>query len=420
MNRWLKLAAPLLATLAIAACSASGTTSVPASSGTSQTGSVTFKHVPQWAARHEARAACPQVVGRPTCLALQVLKGGIVPQCSPTTCGFTPQQLQTAYGLTKKLKNGSGTTVAVIEVGDLANATSDLATYRSQFGLGTANMVKVNEEGQQSDYPPSCENYGWCLETDLDIDMVSAACPKCNIMLMEAGGNFFSDLATAEAEAVTLGATILSNSWICYGSSNCQISNFSSYFDTPGITYLAGSGDAAYDNIGAPSALDSVIAVGGTQLEVSGSGFTESIWDDAGAGCADAAQVGTAIPKPSWQHDPGCTSRTDSDISAQSGCSPGVSVYSGTYGGWTGVCGTSVAGPLLAGVVALAGNASSQNGAETIWQITGRQRPHRLHNITSGNDGSCGGSYLCTAGTHQYKTYSGPGGWGSPKTIRAL
>ncbi len=420
MNRLLKLAASLLATLAIAACSAGGATNVPGPAGASQTGSVTFKHIPQWAARHEARTACPQVVGRPTCLALQVLKGGIVPACSPTTCGFTAQQLESAYGLTKKLHNGSTTTVAVIEVGDLANASSDLAAYRSQFGLGTAKLVKYNESGQQSNYPPSCENYGWCLETDLDLDMVSASCPKCNIILMEAGGHFFTDLATAEAEAVTLGATILSNSWICYGSSNCGITNFTSYFDTPGIAYLAGSGDAGYDNIGAPSALDSVISVGGTQLAVNGSGFTESIWNDAGAGCADATQVGTAVPKPSWQHDPGCTSRTDSDISGQAGCNPGVSVYIGLYGGWTGVCGTSVSTPLLAGVVALEGNAASQNGGEFVWDITGRQRPHRLHDITSGADGSCGGSYLCTAGTHQYKTYSGPGGWGSPKNIRAL
>lgn len=419
MSRSLKLAAPLVAALAITACSSADTTSVPGPAGPPQPASATFKHLPQWAVKHQARTACPQVVGRPTCLALQVLKGGIVPQCSPVTCGFTAQQIESAYGLTKKLRKGSDTVVAVIEEGDLANASTDLATYRSQFGLGTAKFVKYNQTGQTSNYPPSCEAFGWCLETDLDIDMVAATCPKCTIYLMEAAGNF-SALAAAETEAVSLGATILSNSWICYGSSTCGVSNFASHFDTPGITYLAGSGDGAYDNIGVPSALDSVIAVGGTQLETSGSGFTETIWDDAGAGCADAAQVGTAIPKPSWQHDPGCSSRTDSDISAQAGCEPGVSVYAGMYGGWTGACGTSVAGPLLAGVVALAGNAGSQNGAESIWDITGQQRPHRLHAITSGKDGTCNGSYLCTAGTHQYKTYSGPGGWGSPKTVRAL
>jgi subtilase family serine protease len=420
VNRLLKLAAPLFAALAISACNAGGTSSVPASAGGSQGASIMFKHVPQWAANHEARSVCPQVVGKPTCLALQVEKNGIVPLCSPSSgCGFTAQQLEKAYGITGKLGSGSGTKVAVIEEGDLAAASTDVATYRSQYGLGTASFFKYNETGQQSNYPPSCQNYGWCLETDLDIDMVSASCPKCTIYLMEAKGQI-SDFEAAEKEAVTLGATILSNSWICYGSWDCGDSNFPNSFNTSGIAYLASSGDAAYGNIGGPSVLDTVIAAGGTQLAVSGTKFTESDWIDAGAGCADASHVGTAVPKPSWQHDPGCTSRTDSDISSESGCTPGVAVYIGLYGGWTGVCGTSVASPFLSGVLALAGNASSENGGKLIWQLTPKERINRLHPIKSGNDGSCGGSYLCTAGTHQFGIYSGPGGWGSPKGVKAL
>lgn len=419
MNGSWKLAAPLLAALAIAACNAGGTSSVPASAGASQGASMAFQHVPQWLAKHQARAVCPQVVGQPTCLALQVEKNGIVPLCSPSSsCGFTAQQLESAYNLTGSLGKGSGTKVALIEAGDLSTASSDLATYRTQYGLGTASFFKYNETGQQSNYPPSCQGYGWCLETALDIDMVSASCPKCTIYLMEAKGGI-NDFEAAEAEAVTLGATIASNSWICYGSGNCGDSNFQNYFNKAGITYLASSGDAAYDNIGAPSVLDSVIAVGGTQLAGTGP-FTESVWVDAGAGCASSSNVGTGISKPSWQHDPGCSNRTDSDISAESGCSPGVAVYVTTYGGWTGVCGTSVASPLLAGIVGLAGNAASQNGGQQIWQLTGKQRHHRLHAIKTGSDGSCGGSYLCTAGTGQYKTYSGPGGWGSPKGVKAL
>jgi subtilase family serine protease len=183
--------------------------------------------------------------------------------------------------------------------------------------------VKYNAEGQQSNYPPSCEDYGWCVETDLDIEMVSAACPKCTVYLME-GSSGSNNFETIESEAVKLGATILSNSWICYGSGDCGDPNFTNYFDTKGVTYLAGSGDEGYGEIGAPSVLDSVLAVGGTQLAVIGSKYSESLWGDAGAGCADAADVGTAIPKPSWQHDPDCSSRTDADVSSEAGCSPGV------------------------------------------------------------------------------------------------
>ena len=416
MNGSLKLIAPLLAALAVTACSSGGTSNMPA--GAPAGASAAFKNVPEWMARHEAHTTCPQVVGKPTCLVLQRETHGITPLCSPSSsCGFTATQLEQAYGLTSKLGNGTGTKVAVIEAGDLSSASTDLATYRTQYGLGTASFFKYNENGQQSNYPPTCENYGWCLETALDIDMVSASCPKCTIYLMEAQGGI-SDFEAAEASAVSLGATILSNSWICYGSWDCGDNNFPNYFNSPGMTYLASSGDAAYGNIGGPSVLPTVIAAGGTNLTKSGSTYSEAIWNDAGAGCADASHVGTAVPKPAWQHDPSCSSRTDSDVSSESGCSPGVAVYTSLYGGWlAGICGTSVASPFMAGIIAIAGNSASKfgvNGGKHFWTLKKKKLKKGLHKITSGNDGSCGGSYLCTAGTNQFGQYSGPGGWGTP------
>jgi hypothetical protein len=424
VNGSLKLIAPLLAALAIAACSSGGNSNMPASPGAPQGASTAFKNIPQWMAKHDARTMCPQVVGKPTCLALQGLKNGQVPPpCTPSSnCGYTPAQLETAYGLTGSLGNGSGTKVAVIEAGDLSSASTDLSTYRTQFGLGTASFFKYNENGQQSGYPPSCGNYGWCLETALDIDMVSASCPKCTIYLMEAKGGI-SDFEAAEASAVSLGATIASNSWICYGSSNCGDSNFPNYFNTPGVAYLASTGDAAYDNIGGPSVLASVVAAGGTQLHLSGSTYTESIWADAGAGCATAALVGTAVPKPSWQTDPSCANRTDGDISSESGCSPGVAVYTAVYGGWlANICGTSVASPFMAGIIALQGNPSAfgANGGKRFWTLSHKKLKKTIHKVLTGNDGSCSGSYLCTAGTNQFGQYSGPGGWGTAKGTKAF
>ncbi len=246
--------------------------------------------------------------------------------------------------------------------------------------------------------------------------MVSAACPKCNIFLMEAKGGI-SDLETAEAEAVTLGATILSNSWGCYGSTDCGDPNFSNYFDTPGIAYLAATGDAGYDNIAAPSDLASVLAVGGTQLAVSGSTYSETLWADAGAGCANPTEVGgTGIPKPSWQKDPDCTYRTVGDVSSEAGCSPGVAVYIGLYGGWTGVCGTSTSSPFTAGVVALAGNATHLDAGKTFWAFN-RQKHKKYFHHPSGSSGGCT-DYLCGDGRYK-KYYSGPGGWGTPNGIKA-
>ncbi len=251
--------------------------------------------------------------------------------------------------------------------------------------------------------------------------MVSASCPKCTIYLMEANSNGTSDLETANAEAATLGATIVSNSWGCYGSWDCGDTNFANYFNTPGVAFLASSGDGGYDQFGGPGALANVVAVGGTQLEKSGTTFTETVWNGASAGCASPSEVGSpGVPKPSWQHDPDCTYRTDADISAQAGISPGVAEYCACNGGWFGVGGTSVASPLLAGVIALKGNPATLHSGKHFWKLKDRKVNRWLHYISSGNDGSCGGTYLCTAGTNQDETYSGPGGWGSPKGINAF
>ena len=76
MNRSLKLVAPLVAALTIAACNAGGTSNMPAASGVSQ-GSLSYKVIPQWMSKHQAKTECPQVSHQPTCLALQVQKAGL-------------------------------------------------------------------------------------------------------------------------------------------------------------------------------------------------------------------------------------------------------------------------------------------------------------------------------------------------------
>jgi hypothetical protein len=425
MIKLFKIVTPVLA-LAIAACSAGGGSSVPSagSGGSLAAGSSikTFGPVnqiaasPDWLVKGEARAECPQVTGRPTCLALRGLRNGAVPaSCNPSSsCGFTAQQIEAAYGLkAKQLGKGKSVQVAIIEAGDYAAASSDLSTYRTQYGLPAGTITRYNENGQTTGLPSSCQSFGWCVETALDFDMVSATCPNCTIDLMEADGSI-TGFEKANQAAVKLGAKIISNSWICYGNWDCGDTNFPNSFNTKGIAYLASSGDESYNEIGGPSVLSTVIAVGGTQLRTNGKTFSETAWNGAGSGCE------TSVAKPSWQTDPSCAGRTDSDISAEAGCSPGVAMYSGLYNGWFYECGTSVASPLLAGIVALAGNGAKLNGGQTVWQFTAKQQKARLHPVLSGSNGSCGGSYLCTAGTGQFGNYSGPAGWGSPKNVKAL
>lgn len=426
VNVPLKIIAPLAAALAIAACNSGGSSNMPSTVGSSQTTTVASSanhYIPEWQRKHEARRACKDLAGGVHCEALLV--NNVQPNCSPSNgnCGFRPVDLTTRYNLASAQGNGSGEVVALVDLGDLPSAASDLAAYRTEFGLGTAPFNKYNELGEQYNYPPSCANYGFCLETDLDIEMIAAICPKCTIDLVEGGncGGTVCGLENAESEAVALGAKIVSNSWGCstktvYGP-NCGDSNFPNYFSTSGVAYIAASGDSSYPQLEWPAALSNVLAVGGTQMHKSGSVYTETVWDGAGAGCA------TTITKPSWQHDPDCTGRTIADVSAQAGVSPGVAVYDSDYGGWVGVGGTSVATPITSGVVALAGNASSIVGGSTFWELSNKKHKTEFNVISSGNDGLCENEYLCDAGLKKkhggYKTYSGPAGWGTPNGISA-
>jgi subtilase family serine protease len=307
--------------------------------------------------------------------------------------------LQAAYNLPSASK-GKGQIVAIVDAYDNPNVASDLATYRSHFGLPPANFTKYNQEGQQGNYPKG--NDDWGAEIDLDAEMVSAACPNCTIYLVE--GKDGTDLGTAVKEAVKLGAHIVSNSWL-WGTVS------ESDFDSPGVVYTVAAGDDYYGSH-RPAEFANVVSVGGTILAKHGSKYKEIVWPFTGGGCAHR------VAKPSWQHDPDCKYRTQNDVAAVAW---GVAAYD-TYGyaGWVTVAGTSIATPLIAATYALAGNASAQHGGEKIWTLTTEERKKALHAISEGSNGSCGGSYLCEAGTRQYGAYSGPAGWGTPNGIGAF
>ena len=344
-----------------------------------------------------ATRACPENPGHAQCEVL-IMKTGV----RPNLAGWAPSDLEAAYNLPSSSK-GSGQIVAIVDAYDDPNIASDLAEYRSYFGLPPANFTKYNQEGQTSNYPPSCvQNDGWCLEEDLDVEMVSASCPNCTIYLVEANNDY--NLGTAETEAVKLGAHIISNSWTWSTTSESD-------FDSPGVVYLAAAGDSSYGSY-PPAQFANVVSVGGTVLSKKGLKYKEAAWPYTSGGCA------SGVTKPSWQHDPGCTSRMANDIAA---VARDVAEYDSIgYGGWIMVEGTSIASPLLAGIYGLAGNAASQHAGKKFWTLTALQRKKYLHVISEGSNGDCGGSYLCTAGTRQFGTYSGPAGWGTPNGIGAF
>ena len=323
-------------------------------------------------------------------------RGGTAPS------GYGPADLKSAYKLTSG--GSSSQTVAIVDAYDDPNAEADLGVYRAQFGLPactTANgcFRKVDQRGGTS-YPRS--NGGWAQEISLDLDMVSAICPNCHILLVEADSNSFANLVAAVDRAATMGANAISNS---YGGSEYsgEVSD-QSHYNHPGIAITVSSGDNGY-GVEFPAASQYVTAVGGTSLKkASGTrGWTETVWSGAGSGCS------AYISKPSWQTDSGCSKRTVADVSAVADPNTGVAVYDSLryqgLSGWLVFGGTSVAAPIIAGVYALAGNEGSINYGSYPYGHTGS-----LFDVTSGSNGNCGGSYLCTGKTG----YDGPTGLGTP------
>lgn len=349
------------------------------------------------------------------------------PSSSPPPVSYGASQLQAAYGLTgASSADGAGTTVAIVDAYDDPSAFADLSVYRSTEKLPaisqcapsalatstTPCLAQVNESGTQSPYPSS--NTSWAEEISLDLDVVSAICPNCNILLVEANSASFSDLGTAVNTAASFSPAAIGNSY-GGGEFSTEATAASTYYDHPGIAITASSGDSGY-GVEFPAAAASVIAVGGTSLQASNGSWSQTVWSGTGSGCS------AYIAKPAWQKDTGCANRTVSDIAADADPNTGVNVYdTDGQSGWLVFGGTSVAAQIVSAVYGLANahvsTASSLYGGNS--PISFGSTNANLYDVTSGSNGSCAGhgrfvnqslAYLCTAQTG----YDGPTGMGTP------
>jgi subtilase family serine protease len=365
------------------------------------------------------RPSCAQIekAGRAHCDMKLIATLKRVPRAAAApTSGYGPGDLRSAYALPPS--GGSGQTVAIVDAYGDTTAEADLNTYRSNYGLSactTANgcFKKVNQSGVQGSYPSN--DQGWALETQLDLEMVSAVCPGCKILLVEATNNQSPSLYAAEDTAARLGATEISNSW-GGGEASSETSD-DAHFNHPGAAITVSSGDSGY-GVEYPAASRYVTAVGGTSLSQASSsrGWAETAWSGAGSGCS------AYEPKPAWQTDSGCSRRTVADVSAVADPNTGVAVYdsncnligqltSACFNGWGVVGGTSASAPIIAGVYALAGNGQSVNYGSSPYG-----HASSLFDVTSGSNGSCSPAYLCTSGAG----YDGPTGLGTPNGTGAF
>jgi len=359
------------------------------------------------------RACDRQVPARHVrCFALWRRVGGDVQAAStavaPPRHGYGPADIASAYQLDQTL--GAGQTIAIVDAYDNPNAEKDLAVYRDTWGLPPCTTAsgcfrKVDQRGGSTS--PRGDP-GWGVEIALDVQAVSASCPNCKILLVEADSASLRSIGKAVATAVRLGADVVSNS---YGGDefNGTLALGASYYTHPGVAQVASSGDFGFGPAEFPASWATVVAVGGTSLMQTNTGWDESAWWGAGSGCS------AWIDKPAWQHDKHCPTRMVADVSAVADPETGFAVYD-TYGlgrdnGWIVVGGTSLSAPLIAGMIGLAGNASALDSARYIYS-------HRdgLADVVGGSNGYCGRDYLCNAKVG----YDGPTGLGSPRGTSAL
>lgn len=374
--------------------------------------------------------------GKVACLAikrtlfLNGVRGKIRPLATVQPMGgvaYGANQLRKAYGVTEV--GARYKVIAIVDAYHSESAYQDLVDYRAMYNLGPIEnctaQSKPGMEGSVITEVPSGKNpcfmqldqygrvavdhdtqdEGWAQETSLDIEMASAICPHCSILLVEAKvanmANF--DRAVAVAGAFK-NVMAISNS---YGGSDNAEFKYPSYAaaTAKGIAVVASSGDSGF-GASAPASFASVIAVGGTSLQIDGKGkwLSETAWAKAGSGCSTYNRAST------WQQvsATGCAGKLTADVSAVADPATGVAVA--YNGGWFTFGGTSVAAPIIAGMYAIGPDVGESAGAFTV------ANADKLHDITEGTNGRCDVRYWCNA----RQGWDGPTGLGSPNSSDAF
>jgi len=326
--------------------------------------------------------------------------------------GYSPANLQSAYGV-QAASEGTRQTVAIVVPYWDSTATADLAIYREQYGLAPCTTTNgCLTETDLSSTPT--DNPGWTTTDQVAMDTVSAVCPNCHIMLVEAAGYDLPDLGTAVQTAIADGAHVVD-----FPASTPEFSGETAddtYFDQPdeqGVPIVAPStGSPSGYGVTYPGASPYVVAVGGTVLTADSSvarGWTETVWPGTGSGCSQYE------PQPSWQAslETGCTYRMDNDVSAVAASASSetpVAYYdSEDSDGWGEAGGTEVSASVIAGVYAMAGTAAAGSTPASYPY----SYPDLLNAVTSGSNGTCPVTSWCNGGTG----YNGPAGEGTPESV---
>jgi hypothetical protein len=329
-----------------------------------------------------------------------------------TPQGLGPADLAYAYNL--NARQTATKTIAIVVAFNYPNAESDLATYRNEFGLPPCTKASgclqiLNQDGATSPLPGQ-QRGDWMIEAALDLDMASAACPSCKLILFEANDNVGNGLFVAQNAAAAIpGVVSISNSWGAASDGTDATLDSEFFTHTAAINTFVASGDSGFTDSAPdyPSTSGKVISVGGTSLfrAAVARGWIETAWSGAGSSCSNV------LTKPSFQSvvpAAACGMRAAADVAAVADPLMGLAVYNADAGGWIVVGGTSAASPFVAGVFARYSISGASHDARYAYGHTSE-----FFDIIFGSNGSCNSS-LCIA----TPGWDGPTGVGTPNGYR--
>lgn len=367
-----------------------------------------------------------------------VARSAATPDGTGKNGGYSPSDLAAAYGVNPA--TATTQTVAIVDAYADPSVLSDLDYFDEQYGLPDetpSTFAVVDQAGSSSPLPMS--DAAWAVEITLDVQTVRGLCHACKILLVEANSATEADLGTAVDTAVSMGATIVSNS---YGGPESANDPYAADYAHPGVAILASTGDNGWYgwDIGnyatppslpqTPASFGTVVGVGGTSLAVdpgTGARTSETVWDDdgnedandttyvlgaSGGGCSTIYQA------PPWESSVagyaslGCGSgmRSGVDIAADADPNTGYDVYETTTGWctpgqndgsgnnacpntdplWQTYGGTSLASPLVAALWGLAGGPGGVAYPALTLYGHFQSTPSALYDVASGGNGYCG------------------------------
>jgi subtilase family serine protease len=349
-----------------------------------------------------------------------------IPTIAAPIDALSPEQVRAAYDvapLAARGIDGSRQTIIVVDSFGSPTIDADLAHFDTYFKLPAPPSFRVLQPaGRVPAFNSHNSNrVGWAEESTLDVEWAHVMAPGASIVLVETptseneGTTGFPQIVAAERYVLQhrLGQ-VITQSFAATEQTFPSVSSILSFRSAyqlaarDHVTVLAATGDTGATSdeynmkdlyttraVSWPSTDPLVTAIGGTQLSLRANGARlapDTGWADSGGGTS------IAFPRPVYQN--GVRSVTGNargvpDVAMDASCKSPVVVYGSFYAAgarWASVCGTSLAAPLFAGVVALADQYAGHGKPHglgminpAIYTIAARHEPGVVDVVSGGN-----------------------------------